>query len=235
MNNVNLIPAPRRAARRRRAHLRRCAIGCAAWAVLSLAAAGAARAPWRGEGSQADQRLAQVGAEMELTERAIAEIRARLATAQSALRANQEIAAQPDWSILLALLGKQVKNDVVLKGCHLHPGNTPRGVFNSAPKADPRRGTSRQQSDAGAGPPADSVPYLLEATGLADDHQAANAFVLRLEKTRLFSKVTLLDTARESFLEKNKVNFRIECTLDQSPFRDVSATPSPTASGREAP
>ena len=177
---------------------------------------------------------------MEQTERAIAEIRAKLAAAQSTLRANQGIVAQPDWSILLALLGKQVNNDVVLKSCHVRPGNTPRGVFNAAPKAEPRRVPSRQP-DAGSAPPAETVPYILETTGLADDHQAANAFVLRLEKTRLFSKVTLLDTARESFLEKNKVNFRVECTLDQSPVRDVSAAASAetparaTASGSEGP
>jgi hypothetical protein len=224
MKNINLIPAPRRAAKRRRVHLRRCVVGCTAWAVVSVAMAGMSRAVWHGEDPQAAERLARVNDEINRTDRAIADLRAQLAKTQSTLRANEAIAAQPDWSVLLALLGKQVENDVVLKSAHVRPANTVRGGTNSAPRVDPRRTVARpgdaQGGAAGATPAVESIPYIMEASGLAEDYPAANRFVLRLERTGLFSKVTLLDTARESFLDKNKVAFRLECTLDQSPVRE---------------
>src|SRR5678816_1462833 len=110
MDGINLIPAPRLAARRRRVHRRYCAAGCAAWAVLSVALAGAAHVIWHADDPQAAERLAQVTEEMQRTERVTTGLRAQLAAAQSTLRANQAIVSQPDWSILLALLGREVGN-----------------------------------------------------------------------------------------------------------------------------
>jgi hypothetical protein len=232
MKNINLIPAPRLAAKRRRLHLRRCAAGCAVWAVLSAGAALAAHAVWRGEDPQAAERLARVSHEMEQTERGTAEAKARLAAAQSTLRANQAIVAQPDWSIVLALMGKQVRNDVVLKNCAVRPANAARGTLTAPQRPDGRR--VRSQGEPSSAPPApEGTPYVLEAAGLADSHAAANQFILRLEQTGLFSKVTLLDTAREAFLDGNRVAFRVECTFDQSPPREPSGTS--TASGSDSP
>src|SRR4051812_17169627 len=221
MMNVNLIPAPRRAAKRRRVHLRRCAVGCVAWAALSVAAACLAHAVWRVEDPLAAERLARMNEEINHTERAVSDVRLQLAKAQSTFRGNEAIAAQPDWSILLALLGKQVENDVVLKNAHVRPANTVRGAIAVAPRPDARRAAPRTTGagDPAAPPAADAIPYVLEATGLALDYPAANQFVLRLEATGLFSRVTLLDTAKESFMEKNKTAFRLECVLDQSPGR----------------
>ena len=47
MKSVNLIPAPRRVAKLRRIHLRRCAVACAGWAILSAAAVASSHALWR--------------------------------------------------------------------------------------------------------------------------------------------------------------------------------------------
>jgi hypothetical protein len=52
---------------------------------------------------------------------------------------------------------------------------------------------------------------------MALDHAAANRFLLRLEQTGLFSKVSLLDTAREPFFDKNAIAFRLECALNPAP------------------
>jgi hypothetical protein len=232
MKSINLIPAPRRAARRRKLHLRRCTIGCAVWGVLSLAAAGAAQAIWRGDEPQADERLAKVGEEMRRTEAAIAAVRQQLTAAQSTLRANQGIASQPDWSILLALLGKTISPDrpgeeTVLKSCVVRPAHLPRG--QATPRTDPRRPAAQAPAEPAV---SNAVPYVLEASGMARSHAAANEFVLRLEKTGLFSKVTLLDTARESFLDKDAIAFRIECALDQRPLKNNPAAGTGAASAR---
>ena len=242
MKSINLIPAPRRAARRRRAHLRRCTAACCAWAALSVAATVASHAVWHDRQPQSAERLAKVSQEMEQTERAIAHVRAKLASAQSTLRANQAITTQPDWSIVLALLGKQAKGDIVLKTCNVRPATGTRGVLVSPPRPDQRRPTARQTGDGPAQP--EAPPYLLETSGLASSHAAANQFILRLEQTGLFSKVTLLETAREAFLDGNKVAFRVECTFDQSPMgatdaraaaRAGKAGGTAAASGSEGP
>lgn len=214
MNGINLIPAPRRAAKRRRAHLRYCVAGCAAWAVVSVGVAIVARAVSPAEDLQAAERLAKVGEEMQQTERVITGLRTQLAAAESTLRSNQAIAAQPDWSILLGLLGQQVGNDVVLKSCHVRPGIARVGAPT---RVEPRRPSGRTQPEAVAGKAAEATPFVLEASGMAFDHAAANKFVLRLEQTGLFSKVSLLDTAREPFFDKNLIAFRLECALNQAP------------------
>src|SRR2546421_12625776 len=103
MKSLNLIPAPRRAAKQRRIHLRRCAVACAGWAVLSVSAAASSHALWRdAEEAQAEDRYATVSEDIERTDRAIAAVRSQLAAAQSTLRAHEAIANPPDWSILLA-------------------------------------------------------------------------------------------------------------------------------------
>jgi hypothetical protein len=186
---------------------------CAGWLVLSVAAAAVPHLAWRGGDPQAGERLARVNEEIERTERSLADAQAQLAQAQSSLRANQMIAAQPDWSIVLALLGQDVGKDVLLKTCSVRPSSGPRAA--PAPRADARRTAPRPASDAApvAAPTTEAVPYVLEASGLAEDNAAANDFVLRLEKSPIFSRVTLLDTAGDTFLEKNRVNFRLECVL----------------------
>ena len=226
MNGINLIPAPRLAARQRRAHRRYCAAGCVAWAVFSLALAGAAHAIWHEQDPQAPERLAKVVDEMQRTERVTTTLRAQLSAAQSTLRANQAIVSQPDWSILLGVLGREAVDDVVLKGCKVRVGVPSRGSA-PAPRADARRPGARQTpptpSDAAAAQ-APEPTFILDASGMALDHAAANRFLLRLEQTGLFSKVTLLDTTREPFFDRNAIAFRLECALNQTPPPAAGAT-----------
>src|SRR5688500_18708586 len=170
MKSVNLIPGPRHGAKRRRLHLRRCAAGCAAWAVLSVAAAGATRAMWADAGDgQAEERLAAVNEDIERTERATAEVHKQLAAAQSTLRANESIANQPDWSVLLAVLGQKIGDDVVLKGCRVHPAGAA-----ALGRSDPRRTTVMVQPAPGAAPGTGETPFVLQASGMAKSHAAAN-------------------------------------------------------------
>ena len=238
MNGINLVPAPRLAARRRRAHRRYCIAGCAGWAVLSLALAGAAHAIWHEQDPQAAERLAKVTEEMQRTERVTTGLRTQLAAAQSTLRANQGIVSQPDWSILLGILGREVGNDVVLKSCRVRVGVPSRGAAPApaAPRADARRPGNRQSAPPSPPEPAASQPpeptFILESSGMALDHAAANRFLLRLEQTGLFSKVTLLDTTREPFFDKNAIAFRLECALNPSPPAEAPAAGA-TARGGE--
>jgi hypothetical protein len=190
---------------------------CAAWAVLSAAAASATRAVWNdAHDGQAEERLAAVADDIARTERAMAEMRNSLAAAQSTLRAHEAIANQPDWSVLLAVLAQKIGDDVVLKGIRVHPA----GATAAAGRTDPRRTTVMATPSGGPGGAGGEAPFVLEASAMAKTHAAANRFVLELERTGLFAKVTLLDTAREPFLVGEAIAFRLECSLDDP------ATPS---------
>jgi len=225
MKSVNLIPNHRRASKCRRAHLRRCAVGCAIWGVLSLGAAGMCHALWgSGSSSEAEDRLAKVLEDIQRTDRAIASVRKDLETAQSALRANQAIANQPDWSILLGILGRKVGNEVVLKSCRLRPADARASGL-------PVR-TGRAQPVAGARSMAGSAPYVLEVSGMAKSPKAASAFVLALDDKTLFARVTLLNTAREPFYESDAIAFKVECSLDELPTATAEATGAQPKSGR---
>jgi hypothetical protein len=221
MNGINLIPAPRLAAKRRRAHLHCCAAACVCWTVLALGAAGLAHAIWREEDPQAAERLAKVNEEMQRTDRVIAGMRADLSAAQSTLRANQTIATQPDWSIMLGLLGQQVGDDIVLKSCRVRPSSVARTAAPAARRGVPRAAAPAADAAQSSEPP----PFALDISGMALDHAAANKFLLRLEQTGLFTKVSLLDTAREPFFDKNAVAFRLECALNQLPPQDPAGGP----------
>jgi len=222
MKSVNLIPAPRLVAKRRRVHLRRCAAGCAVWAVMSVIAAGATQAMWRTAADpQAEERLALVADEIERTDRAIAATRAQLAAAQSTLRAKEAIANQPDWGVLLAVLAQSIKQDVVLKNCHVHPAGRRPGEVRRAPAA------VAPSASSSTGAAAESVPFVLDANGMAKDLEAAHRFVSDLEKTGLFARVTLLDTAREPFINGDAIAFRLECSLDEPAAGSPGAPAAP--------
>lgn len=233
MRAINLIPAPRRAAKRRREHLRYCAAGCAAWAILSVAAVFLAPVVW-GAGDPGDsERLARFNAEIEQTEHTIAGIRVDLLAAEAKLRGNRAIADQPDWSVLLAVLGEMIGGDVVLKNCYIRPVNPNRdGHGTNLRRIEPRTPSERATAKT-----TEAAPFILEAGGIAKDYTAANQFVLRLEHTGLFAKVTLLDTGREAFFDKDAIAFRIECAMNQAPVDapgSTSAAQRPTATASPA-
>jgi hypothetical protein len=189
---------------------------------------------------QSDERLAVVSDDIERTERAIAGAKIRLAAAQSTLRANEAIASQPDWSILLAVLARGIGDDVVLRSCHVHPAGTNGGRADGrravavAPAAAPAPATPASAAGAGAGAGAiviaaeEPPPFVLEASGVARTLASAHRFVNDLEKTGLFARVSLLDTTRDSAISDGAIAFRIECSLDEP------AGSSPPTGGAQA-
>ena len=218
MKSVNLIPAPRIVAKQRRVHVRRCAAGCAVWGVLSVIAAGVAHATWRPANDPlAGERLAAVMGDIERTERAITATRVQLAAAQSTLRANEAIASQPDWSVLLAVLARAIKDDVVLQSCHVHPAGTTPGS-----RAELRRVVAPAAGTGGAA--VEATSFVLDAKGMAKNLAAAHRFVDDLEHTGLFARVTLLNTTQEAYLAGEATAFNIECSLDEPAGGATGAT-----------
>ena len=106
---------------------------------------------------------------------------------------------RPDWSVVLALLARNLDDDLVLKRCKLEPEVV-------------RKAAASPQHAAGA--QADEPKrFSLEIAGLGRSQKAISHFVLRLERTNLFQKVTLVKTNREPFVTGRAMAFQIRCLL----------------------
>jgi len=189
MRNVNLIPAPHRAARRRRQKVRWCAAGCSAYALLAVGTGAAVLSNWGGNDPLLGQQLTQLEKEIQGREHELSQGRSALAASESELTAANQMADQPDWSVLLSLLASKAQDQIILRTLQLKSASQP----------------------AGGSDPADRL--IVTAGGVSRSPLAAQQYVLRLEKTGLFDRVTLVETHRESFLTSDAASFQIECVL----------------------
>jgi hypothetical protein len=125
MKSVNLIPAPRRDAKRRRKVRNACAAACGGYAAALACAVGVAHLLWSGASAALDGQLASADAEIQRLERQGGDARAELATARATIEANRTVSEQPDWSVLLVLLAKETGEDVVLRSISIAPPFVP--------------------------------------------------------------------------------------------------------------
>src|SRR5205814_616042 len=130
--------------------------------------------------------------------RNVSSVRPQVSDAQARLEVVQAVSGQPDWSLALSLLGRLVENDVSLTRCKLDPIYVQR-TNKTNPKSSP------------AGDELAGVTVALE--GSARSQAAVSGFVLRLERSGLFSRVDLLQSAREAGNELT--TFKIECSIAQ--------------------
>jgi hypothetical protein len=227
MKAVNLIPARRIVARQRLRHVRRAIAACWSWTILiiGVCAAGQSVGPasFGGDSANLDSKLEKAARELEAGQQTLTTVREELSGLQATLRATRGIANQPDWSILLALLGKATGDDVMLRSLDLQPGDSLSSGKNDKPAAPPV--AVKGGSPAASRPPA----FVLNLTGLAQTQPAVTQFVLRLERLGIFSRVTLLDTSREPFRDGEATSFRLECLIGGSSPATAGITP-----GRDA-
>jgi hypothetical protein len=135
-------------------------------------------------------------------------LRASLTEASRQIAAAHSLAQNPDWSLLLAMVARELSDDVVLDRCSLAPVDT---GADEKPSAAPA-GTARTEAH-GAGEVL-YQRYLLDLSGFAQTQTGVSQFVLRLEKTRLFESVRLVKTQKRQFMDSQAVSFRIECALN---------------------
>jgi len=214
MQPLNLIPARRLEGQRRRRLHRRWSVVCAGYTVVVAAAAATTLAVDSRSGSGVQSRLNAAGADLDRASADVSRVRLELDQTNSVLRSSRAIAEQPDWSSLLALIAAKAGDSVTLKGCSVRP----RQATSAAPAAKPGK----------PAPPPDPT-LLVNILGLASSQTAVSQFAIRLESTRLFGRVTLLDTSREPFAGTPLVSFRIECTLAE-PVSPPGGTPAPRPS-----
>lgn len=201
-SGVNLIPAPRVRTARRRVRTHRWAAVCTTYILMLAVIYLACRFRWTGQcDPAAREEMAQIVADIEQYNRRIASTRMISSAIEAKSEANQAVKNQPDWSVLLAMLSKNLGPDVVLKNCKLNmaEGVSVISISDEVPVTSSRTKDRRQ--------------FMLELSGLGRTQTAVSQFVLRLEKSGLFDKVKLVRTTRESFYSGKAVSFDLVCSL----------------------
>ena len=201
------MPAPRRMAKARSLRLRKWAVGCVAFAmVLLLACLGSYRV-WGGDPTALDRQLDRTEIGIQNARLSVRTMRGELGAAQRRLVLNRAVGRQTDWSVMMALLARTLEDDIVLKRCRLE-----LQAFEQ-PKPDaPGRGRSGPMAPS---PPAGTGLFVVRLSGLGRTQASVSQFLLRLEKTGLFDKVTLIKTGREPFLTEQAVAFELDCEIDR--------------------
>jgi len=204
MISANLIPAKKLARKRCRSHLRVWIFICCVYGLLLLEGTVIGYGLWYRDDKALAGQVEALSQEIKNATRSIRDAQSRLAEAQAALAASREVRSQPDWSILLATLARQLRDEVVLNGCKLTPvkSGPPAEGGNTEPGAsEPREAPLAQRN------------YQLTLSGLGRTQTAVSKFVLRLEHIDLFSEVRLTKSNRRPFLGGEAVAFRIDCSI----------------------
>jgi Tfp pilus assembly protein PilN len=192
-HRINLIPHYRRRERLLRLRKRRWMLATVAYAMFVMAGYFAWRIVWSADSYDQSAKLAYLHADIDTTNKSIAKTRAALREAGARLQANQTVTAQPDWSLLMALVGNLRGEDVVLNRCRLDASTA---ALNS--------------------PGAMKLVPTLGLHGYGRTSTAISQFVLKLENTQLFDAVSLLKTNREFYQGAEALAFQLECRLKTS-------------------
>ena len=198
---VNLVPPARRAAFDRSDRFARWAIILVAYALV-LSIAWLVLAHLQGpQSSDLAARVRILRAECEESQSAAKTLRTQLAAAQIELNAARIIGEHPDWSILTGLLARIRTDDLVFESLTIQPSQGQADL--KKPGVPPRS-------------------YDVRISGFGRSHRDVTQFTLRLEDTKLFSRVTLGDTRsarREDGSES--ISFVADCTLSDAPQRSL--------------
>ena len=216
MNAINLIPRYRIEARQRRRRVRAWCVGAGVYTLALLAGCLALVTVWGNPDRVVTDELARVDRLVVEARKQMASVGPELAEAKVQLEASRAVSAQPDWSLLLGLLGELRGETVSLKAVTLTPAvSAPSPVKETAPAG--RLGLAADGDDPAADAPkpahapnrAEPEParkplcFRLTIEGVADSQFEASRFVLRLEQVKLFDEVKLVETSRVASGEGN--------------------------------
>ena len=196
MNQPNMLPLPikERAAQRRRLIL--WLKGVAAAAVCGVVGCVVAGAYLGDLESPVRDELDSVRSVINKLEASEAAAWARIETVTHELGVAEDIAGQPNWSVLLGVLAAGL-ND----GAYLEQIETSLVLDGAIDVAPPSK--------------AASGPYRVKVTGISLMQGDATRYALYLENCRLFDSVRLVGTQPRPDVDKNAVGFEISCVIGQ--------------------
>lgn len=197
--------------------MRRWIAGCVGYTVFLVLAFPFASMVWVQDKSLAGQ-LLMVRQDVGDAELLLNQVENELEDMRTTLHATKLVENQSDWSILLAVLAGEVGDDIVLKTCKVEPMNADaerkRGFTSNSPV---RRlaGAIASSSESEDKPRihVEAERFLIDLQGYGLTQRSVSLFVLRLERTGLFEKVTLKETRREPFMQDQAIAFHVQCYL----------------------
>lgn len=186
MNRANLIPLSRQLRDVRSARVRTWSfvLGSVSCA-LAMAYACCVLVPSQ-VSAPTPEAFAKAAAELSKAHQESATLRKELAILQEQVHSSQYILDQPDYSLLLALISQVADEHVVLNHCEL--------ISDSTAGEQPRR-------------------QLLRLGGYARSQTALAKFMLQIESTGVFKKVTLVRSKQQPFLDNEAAAFQVQCVL----------------------
>ena len=126
--------------------------------------------------------------------------------AQLRLAANRSVGNQPDWSLLLTEFSHVIGDRVVLQRLSLNPSEEvgPDGKTQQVNilSLTPERASGRTGG------------FVIEMAGFGMDQAAVWDFVLRLEKTGLFDRVSMVGSQGQQHLGGRAIAFTLVCRMD---------------------
>jgi hypothetical protein len=202
MNGVNLISAARRSAKARRVRRTFWVRAGGIYAtVLALAGLGLRIST---PGVDLAPQIEQTTQGIDKAKKEAAAKRVQLARVQREREAGRAVTEQPDWSLVMALLGEIRGGDTVLESCELAAATDAAATGAHAPgKVAPATET---RSPSGG-------RFVLNLSGLAVSQQAVSEFVLSLERCKLFDRVSMVETKARPYGSEQVTAFRVQCDL----------------------
>jgi hypothetical protein len=210
MQSVNFIPARRITAKQRRRQINRWAVTVSVYAMLLIGVYACSYALWGGGHAAIADEERKTSLRVEQAKRAISTLQGELTAEEATLKANQALADQPDWSVLLVLVAGSLSDEVVLNRCDLRPGQVLETAAAGSPAPGPPPSGPPSPAPGAAATPG---PFVLTVAGYGKTMTAVSQFVLALERLALFDQVRLIKTNREPFQSTQAVAFQIECSL----------------------
>jgi Tfp pilus assembly protein PilN len=181
---------------------------CGAYAMCLIASSATLQALRVSEDRNLNGQLATLAQQVELDNQEQLEVRKELAEARLARETTRAISRQPDWSRLFLGLSERLGDEIVLGQCRLTTltGDN-RIVGEQWADSMPARPLGEMLKEC---------HHTLSLTGFGRSQESVSRFVLRLEGTEVFEVVRLVNSCRQTFLEKEAVAFSIECRFKGS-------------------
>ncbi len=207
---VDLTPATRREARHLRRRARRWKAVLALYGLVVVCGYVLCTLAADDDVGAVAQRVQQLESRAAMWRGRVGDVHREVDAATRQLAVTHAVARHPDWSVLLALLGRNLRGEVVLRHCALTPElppdtHDPDEDEEDAELVDP----NELELD-------DIVPrrgYRFVVDGFGSTQTAVSGFILRLERTGLFRDVRLVRTSRQAFRDGQAVAFQIDCVL----------------------
>ncbi len=203
MSDVNLIPAGRLRARRRKARLSLWIVACGLYAATVAAGSLTFHVARAGEDHRQSQQLDTIAQRIEEDARTAADLRRQLAATNAALETTKAILGQPDWSRLLMGLSAQLGEEIVLSRYQFTTLTADDKIVNAE--------ASGSLVTLPLGAFLTGCRHLMTLNGFGQSQEAVSRFVLRLEGSGVFDLVRLVSSSRQTFLKGEAVAFIVEC------------------------